>query len=588
MNPQKQLLDAVAAHRRGDLDTAEAGYRAILRAQPNHFDATHLLGAVLAARGRNKEAETILRRAIALNPKVAAAHNNLGNAVKAQGRVEESLGLYDKAIALDPNYTDAFNNRGNVHLKLGYSEQALSDYDRALTLNPNYINALQNSAKILAEMHRYEEALVRNDRALALEANSAETWLRSGNVLIHLKRPADALASYDRALSLEPNHIDALINRSAALEGLGRPQDALSDLDRALAVRPNDPGALNNKATILKSLGRIEEACGVYEKALAVAPNDAEARTNYAMALFLKGDFSGGWREYEARWRKKVNKGKHPPISFPIWNGEPLDGRRIVVFAEQGLGDIVQFSRYLRLLQQRGADVTFLVTGKMHALLRTAFPGVTLSSEVKEVVAQNFDYQIAMMSLPLRLGPMLENIPAGTPYLKSDTQRIHRWREQIGTQGFKIGICWQGNPDVAVDLGRSVPLASFAPLASVPGVRLISLQKNAGSEQLEACGFDIENLGADFDAGRDAFLDTMALMQSLDLVISPDTSIAHVAGALGRPSWVALKFVPDWRWMMAGTDTPWYPSMRLFRQTRADDWAEVFGGMRDELQLLAR
>jgi tetratricopeptide (TPR) repeat protein len=202
-------------------------------------------------------------------------------------------------------------------------------------------------------------------------------------VLIHLKRPKDGLASYDRALTLDPNHVDVLINRSAALEGLGRPQEALGDVERALAARPDDPGAWNNKGTILKSLGRIDEACDAYQKSLAIAPNDAEARTNYAMALFLKGDLSGGWREYEVRWQKKANIGKHPPISFSAWMAEPLEGRRIVVFAEQGLGDIVQFSRYLPLLQQRGASVTFLVTGRMHAVLRTAFPGVTLSSEVK-------------------------------------------------------------------------------------------------------------------------------------------------------------------------------------------------------------
>lgn len=585
MTLQKHLQDAVAAHRRGDLDTAASGYRAILRAQPHHFDATHLLGAALAARGKNKEAETILRRAAALNPNVAAVQNNLANTVKAQGRIEESLEYYDRAIVLDPNYADAFNNRGNVHLELGHTEKALSDYECALTLNPNYANALQKSAKIFADMQRYEEALVRNDRALALESNSVDAWLRSGNVLIHLKRPRDALASYDKALALDPNNMDALINRSAALEGLGRPQEALVDLGRVLATQPDNPGALNNMGTILKSLGRIDEACAAYQRSLAIAPNDAETRTNYAMALFLRGDLSGGWREYEVRWQKKANIGKYPPITFPTWKGEPLDGRSIIVFAEQGLGDIVQFSRYLPLLQQRGASVTFLVTRRMHAILGASFPGVALSSEVTDVAKQPFDFQIAMMSLPLRFDTRLDSVPLTVPYLKPDSERVRRWRERVGTHGFRVGVCWQGNPDVAIDFGRSIPLSAFAPLAAVPGVRLISLQKNAGSEQIEGCDFDIGTLGANFDSGSDAFVDTLAVMENLDLVISPDTSIAHVAGALGRPSWVALKFAPDWRWMMEGHETPWYPSMRLFRQTQAGDWQGVFSRMGSALTL---
>jgi tetratricopeptide (TPR) repeat protein len=580
---QQHLLDAVAAHRRGDLDRAEAVYRAILRTQPNHFDATHLLGAVLCARGRNKEAEVTLRRAIALNPKVAAAHNNLGNAVSALARMEESLAHYDRAIVLDRGYADAINNRGNIYLELGRLAEALADYDRVLALNPNNVNALQKSAKGLADLGRYDEALIRNDRALALEANSVEAWVRSGNVHIHLKKPEEALKSYDRALALDPGHLDALTNRSAALEALGRPEEALPGLDRALAAKPLDPGTLNNKATVLKSLGRLDEACELFRKSLAIKPEDAEARTNYAMALLLNGDFPNGWVEYEARWHKKANLHKRPPLKSPQWSGESLDGRRIVVFAEQGLGDIVQFSRYLPLLLQSGAQVTFLVTDRMLAIVRAAFPGVAVTADVNEVVASNFDFQCAMMSLPLRFNTRIHTVPDSGPYLRRDENRAAHWRKRLGANGFKIGICWQGNPDPSVDTGRSIALEKFAPLASVPGVRLISLQKNAGEEQLRQAAFSVETLGSDLDSTRDAFVDTLALMDSLDLVISPDTSIAHVAGAAGRPAWVALKHVPDWRWMLGRDDTPWYPTMRLFRQRQAGEWENVFDRMRKEL-----
>jgi tetratricopeptide (TPR) repeat protein len=582
---QKPLLDAVGAHRRGDLDAAEAGYRAILRAQPKHFDATHLLGAVLLVRGRNKEAETFLRRAVALSPGVAAAHSNLGNAVRAQGQAEASLAHYDRAIALDPGYVDALSNRGNVRLDLGWRDEALADFERALARDPTHANALQKSARILAELGRYEEALARNARALALDANSADAWVRSGNVLHHLKRPADALASYDRALALEPDHVDALSNRSAALEGLGRPEEALAGLDRVLAVQPDKVGALNNKATILKSLGRIAEAYPVYRRALALAPDDAETQSNLAMTLLLDGDYAPGWEAYEARWRKKANLGKKPALTSPAWRGEPLEGRRIVVFAEQGLGDIVQFARYLPLLQARGAAVTFLVAARMHALLRAAFPGITLATEVAQVAARDFDFQCAMMSLPLGFGTRLETVPAVVPYLKPEPERVARWRERLGPGGFRIGICWQGNPDPDIDAGRSVPLEAFAPIAAVPDVRLISLQKNAGLDQLEQVEsrMAIETLGEDFDSGPDSFADTLAVMESLDLVISPDTSIAHVAGALARPAWIALKRVPDWRWMLDRADSPWYPTARLFRQTQRGDWTDVFARMRATL-----
>jgi tetratricopeptide (TPR) repeat protein len=585
---QKALLDAVAAHRRGDLDTAENTYRAILCTQPNHFDATHLLGAVLAMRGRNADAEATLRQAIMLNPNVAAAHNNLGNAVKAQGRAEESLGDYTRAVERDPRYADAFNNRGNVYLELGRTDDALADYDRALALQPGHVNALQKSARIFAESGRYDEALSRNSRALALDPRSVEAWVRSGNVLSRLKRHAEALASYDKALALDPNHIDALTNRSAALERLGRPEEALAGLERALALKPDSAGALNNKATILKSLGRLAEAYPIYRAALVLSPNDAETRLNYAMALLMDGDFAQGWVEYEARWKKKANIGLRPPLNVPEWRGEPLAGKSIVVFAEQGLGDIVQFARYLPLLKDRGAKVNLLVVDRMQAILRAAFPGIAIATKLAERVARASDFQCAMMSLPIGFGTCVDSVPAAVPYLKPDPARVAHWRERIGTHGLRIGICWQGSPDPDVDAGRSIPLEAFAPLAALPGVRLISLQKHTGTEQIARAPFAVETLGDDFDSGSDAFVDTIAVMESLDLVISTDTSIAHVAGALARPLWIALKRVPDWRWMLDRPDTPWYPTARLFRQERAGDWAGVFSQMHESLMPLRR
>jgi hypothetical protein len=258
------------------------------------------------------------------------------------------------------------------------------------------------------------------------------------------------------------------------------------------------------------------------------------------------------------------------------------------VFAEQGLGDIVQFARYLPLLKERGAEVTLLVADRMHAVLRAAFPDIAIETQVAQRTARACDFQCAMMSLPIGFATRVDNVPAAIPYLKPDPARIAHWRAHIGAHGLRIGICWQGSPDPDVDAGRSVPLEAFAPLAAIAGVRLISLQKHTGTEQIARVPFAVETLGPDFDSGPDAFIDTIAAMESLDLVISPDTSIAHVAGALARPLWIALKRVPDWRWMLERPDTPWYPGARLFRQERAGDWTGVFARMHAALMSLPR
>ncbi|HWA92038.1 MAG TPA: tetratricopeptide repeat protein [Rhizomicrobium sp.] len=581
--PPKRLLDAVAAHRKGDLDTAERLYRAILKDAPDDFDATQLLGAIAHMRGRYAEAEALLRRAIARNGKAPAAHNNLGNVVMALGRREEAIACYDRAIALDGNYVDALVNRGNLLDDLERDKEALADYERALALAPDDARALQRSARLLAEAGRREDALVRNERAMALGQGSAEAWMRSGNILVLLGRPREALESYDKALALDPRSTLCAVNRSAALDQVGRSQEALDSLDRAQALDPKDPGILNNKATILKSLGRLDEALPVWREAIQAAPNDANTQTNYAMACLLTGDFETGLAIFEQRWAKKENAGKRPALPFPEWKGEPLKGKRIMVYAEQGLGDIVQFSRYLPMLQAADAQTAFLVGRKMHALLAASFPGIGLFDDVAKARLQRCDYSLGMMSLMLRFGTRPDTVPALVPYLKPDPARVARWRARIGGEGFRIGIAWQGNPNTAIDAGRSIPLAAFAPLAAVPGVRLISLQKNEGAEQRAGAPMAVEDLGPEFDAGRDAFLDTMAAMQSLDLAISSDTAIAHVAGALDRPVWVALRRVPDWRWMLGRDDSPWYPSMRLFRQQTAGDWDGVFASMRRAL-----
>ena len=306
---------------------------------------------------------------------------------------------------------------------------------------------------------------------------------------------------------------------------------------------------------------------------------------NRAFWKLLVGQYKEGWNDYEWRWETEEFPSKRPDVNALLWRGEELRGRRLLVFSEQGLGDVIQFVRYLPLLLEREANVTFLTSAKVIRLLRPLTAKIAVISATKETT---YDFQCALMSLPYRFNTDLSSIPNKVPYLAAEEELVARWKARIGGHGFKVGIAWQGNPRASIDQGKSIPVAEFVPLSGLPGVRLISLQKHDGLDQLALLQPDskIETLGDDFDNELDAFVDTAAVMESLDLIITSDTSIAHLAGALGRPTWVALKHVPDWRWMLDRDDSPWYPTMRLFRQSARDDWRSVFAAIEQELRSL--
>ena len=325
----------------------------------------------------------------------------------------------------------------------------------------------------------------------------------------------------------------------------------------------------------LKELGRLGEALAAFDAALKLDPQSAHARNNKGAVQLLSEQFGEGWESYEFRWLTNLTPKNKIELPIPEWKGGSIKGAKIVVFDEQGLGDTLQFSRYLLLLVEAGANVTFCCRRKMHRLLGQLSQPVQLIDAIED--AHGFDYQIALSSLPRAFGTRLGTIPAHVPYLGAEAGLVAAWGERIGGIGFKIGICWHGNPDIKADPNRSVSLRSFAPLGAIDGTRLISLQKWDGLDQLGQMpeGMKVECLGDDLDAGSDAFIDSAAVMQNLDLIVTCDTSIAHLAGALGRPVWVLLKKVPDWRWLLDRDDSPWYPTMRLFRQNERRNWQEV-------------
>ncbi len=405
--------------------------------------------------------------------------------------------------------------------------------------------------------------------------------IEAGNALSGHDRFAEALACYDRAAMLDPRDPAIHLNRGITLQLLLRYGEAVAAYDRALALFPHFAPGWSDRGLALQNQGRLAEALESFRRAEALDPVLAAAPLNRALCHLLMQDFESGLPLYE--WRKQMPRPMEARVyDQPLWTGaEDIRGKTLFCYIEQGLGDAIQYYRYIQFALDRGAKIILSVPTQLVELLKRATPSVELIGW--GAVPDSFDFHIPLASIPLAVGLTAQTIPAADHYLTADPARVARWKEKIGGHGLRIGVAWQGLNLVMGSEGKSFPVAALAPVASIPGIRLIGLQKNAGSEQLNRLppGMTVESY--DFDNGSDAFLDTAAMMRTCDLVISADTAPVHLAGALGVPTWVALKHVPDWRWFLGRDDSPWYPSLRLFRQPMPGDWASVFAAMRREL-----
>lgn len=472
-----------------------------------------------------------------------------GIALRRRGLVEEAAQQYEAAIMLAPDMVEAHYNLGVARHGQGRLDEAVQCWRKAVSLRPGFVEARNNL----------------------------------GTALLEQGFPAEAVQQHRRALLDNPSSFAALINLGNALRQTGEPEQAEASYRHALAIAPEDPSGLANLGLALQDLGRLDEAEDSFRRAIARAPEHAEAHRSLGMLLLLKGQLAEGWAEYAWRWR--TLRQQRRDFSCPTWGGEDIAGRTILVHAEQGLGDTIMASRLASAVADRGARVVLEVQPALVALLGGL-------KGIHQVIGRGqplppADVEASLFDLAGILGLEAATIPWDGPYLTPDPARAEQWRARLGARpGFKVGLVWQGNPASNADLGRSAPLSTLAPIAAVPGVRLVSLQKGHGSEQLWNFA-PVEEFGPGFDGGPDAFLDTAAAMQSLDLVISVDTAPAHLAGALGRPVWIALKSVPDWRWMLGRDDTPWYPSATLFRQAARGDWPGVFARMAARLSALA-
>jgi tetratricopeptide (TPR) repeat protein len=544
------LNQALALHQTGRLAEAEPLYRTVLRAQPSHFDTLHLLGLLHYQRGEHAEAVRRIDLALLINPNAIAAHNSRGAALKELNRTDEALASYGNAIALDPTYADAYYNRGNVLRERQQFEDALADYDRAIALKPDHIDAFNNRGTALRALRRFEEAL----------------------------------ASFDRAIALGPENADALHNRGNALNDLRRFEEALASFDHAIALKPNLAEAFDNRSTALLNLKRIEEALASYDQAIAIKPDYAEGYRHRAFCRLLVGRCIEGWADYEWRWKTAQMVSERRNFKPPQWYGSTdIAGKTILLHSEQGFGDTLMAARYVRPVIARGARVVLELPAALVPLL-AEIDGVA-QLVTKHHPLPGFDLHCPLMSLPLAFGTTLNTIPADVPYLSVPQAHAEKWLQRLPRSGRpRVGITWTGNPDHKRDHERSIELRRMLPLLSRTDVDFFSVQKflrEGDSEILRAN--QIANLG---DA-IETFADMAAMISNLDLVITVDTSVAHLAGALGKPVWILLPFIPDWRWLLDRHDSPWYPSAQLFRQSRVDDWEGVVGRVSAALSLRA-
>jgi tetratricopeptide (TPR) repeat protein len=557
---------------------AIACYRLALELKPDFADAHSNLGLALHEQKKLDDAVACYRRALELKPDFADAHNNLGNLLSEQRKLDEAVACYRRALELKPDYAEAHNNLGAAFLHQGKPGDAVACFRRALELKPEYVEALNNLGTVLKDLGKLDEAIACYHRVLALEPDYAEAHDNLGNALNDQGKPDEAVACFQRALELKPDYAEAHNNLGNALRDEGKLDQAAARYRRALQLKPDLVEAHNNLGLVLQDQGKIDDAAACFRRALELEPDYAEAHVNRALAWLRCGDWLLGWPEYEWRWRKKGFTPRR--FSQPWWDGESLAGKTILLHAEQGLGDTIQFIRYAPVVKQHGATVIVECQKPLLGLLEGC-PGVD------QLVAQGdrlpaFDVYAPLLSVPGILKTSLETVPAKVPYLLPKPAMVESWRSRLAEfDGFKIGIAWRGSPTFRGDRFRSIPLRCFAPLAQVPGVRWMSLQKGAGTGQLAEIRdfFPVTDLGSRLDD----FMDTAAVLMNLDLVIACDTAVAHLAGALGADVWVALPFAPDWRWLLDRSDSPWYPTMRLFRQKKLGEWAGVFEAIHEAL-----
>ena len=617
VNVPAMFQDAMTLHQQGRFEEAQLLYENVLRVDPSNADAWHLSGLIYLQRQEFEASASRVGEAIKLNPSNPAYYVNHGIALKGNGQLDAALLSYDLAIALEPKFAAAHYSRGNVLSELKEFEAAVASFDRTIALQPGDPLAYMNRGSALRSLKQYASAVDSFDRVIAIQPNNADAHFSRGTALYGADRLSEAIESYDQAIALNPNHAQAHFNRGIALKAMQKNDAALISYEQAIATDPNYAEAYYNRGLLLQdqkkfdlAIASFERACSIQpsyfeahlgcalaqsacnqldsavatcERAIAIQPESAEAHWCKSLALLLGGQLDRGWELYEWRWRLKIST-ENRSFQEPMWTGlQSLQGKSIYIHHEQGFGDALQFCRYAKLLAARGARVIMEVPPHLMGVLKTLH-GVSELIAIRST-APVFDYQCALLSLPMAFKTTIDNIPAEDSYLRSDEQLVSHWNQILGPKTkTRVGVVWCGNPTHQNDHNRSIALSTL--LEGIPdSVEVVSLQKEVRDidHAVLECHSHVRHFG---EALRD-FSDTAALCSLMDVVVSVDTSVAHLSAALGKPTWILLPFNPDWRWLLDREDSPWYPSVKLYRQHALGDWEQVREKLQHDLQKIS-
>ncbi|HEX8523397.1 MAG TPA: tetratricopeptide repeat protein [Tepidisphaeraceae bacterium] len=569
---------ALQQHLGGNVAQAEQMYRQALAQEPNQADGLHLLGVLLAQRSEFDAAVPLLKKAVAILPNIAEFHRHLADVYALTDRAAEALDGYRTAIRLDPRDVNALYGAARAAAATNQDGESANFLAAVVNLDPNNHSAWSDLGVVLTRQGNFSKAIEVLQRSLALNPNSGHALTAMSDALRQEGRIDQALEPARRGAESQPDNAWAQIAYGNVLQMLARFEEAAEYYKKAMVLEPNNFDAINNLALTLLKMGRPDEAMHWWERAAEKWPEDPNMKANRSLGLLTLGELERGFAEYESRFASQAFKGSLFPEK-PRWNGEDVGGKVVLLNSEQGVGDTIQFVRYVPMLAQRGARILIVCPPEVKELLKTIRGAERVLSRGDEEPV--FDLWFPMVSFPYVFKTTLDRVPADVPYLSADPARVARWRKRFaGESRLKVGIVWAGSPQHQNDRARSARLEDFAPLARIEGVRLYSLQKGQPTAALKQVPFEVTPLGDELSD----FSETAAAIEALDLTISVDTSVVHLAGALARPVWTLLAYGPDFRWMLNREDTPWYPTMRLLRQPKLHDWTGLMVRVEAELR----
>jgi len=579
------LQQGLGHHRAGRRESAEASYRRILKIDPRCPQALLLLGLLAQQAGQYPESIRLIEDALARNPDDPDTLNSLAESYLGDGRIESAIPCLQRVAELLPNSSEAHHRLGKAQEKAGDWGEAKVSYARALALQPDSPDLHASFARVQCKQGAFGEAVGSCRRALSLDPRQYEFYNELGHALTHVGDYGAAVEAYQSALTLRPDSAEAVYGLGYILERNGELVAAANAYWNALKLNPRLGVAYQHLGITYHLQGDWAKAIECAEALQKLEPDSAEARSFLGLIHLQQGNFPLGLREYEDRWRTTYGLRHRRKFLQPLWKGEPLEGSRILLHAEQGMGDTLQFLRYAPLVAARGGKVVLEVQPRLHRLLAPT-PGMEMVIRWGETLPE-FDWHCPLLSLPLALGTDLNTIPAKVPYVYPDPAQAETWRQRLQGKSLRIGLAWGGNAKHPHERWRSIPLEHLAPLTNLDGTTFYSLQMGATADQVKQLGYGSHLI--DLQGEQKDFADTAAIVANLDLVISIDTSVAHLAGALGKPVWVLLHKSPDWRWMLEREDSPWYPTARLFRQSTLRNWQDVLARVERELrELVAR